>query len=298
MHNILIFKRSHFNKYPFLLLLFIHATLLLYTLYKNNDRKRLFVLLISNIGIAYLFEYFVVNLFSGYQYKPSFFKNKSIDNIVGAILSQAIYVPFTAIYISSFHLSWKAKWLISLYFSLIESLFTRIDIYKQNWWKTRYTFLLLPIYFYISDVWYTALKKGNKHVCLVSEYFLTLVTNVNILFILAVFRKIKFGTGLLFSWGEHFIIGPLYSIVHSLLLVSFIRRNTLNSKLFGLIILLALDLIFIKTKLLQARFPTIIWLIPFHLGMIILSSYYHTIVNQLSASPEKKEQQSQLEISL
>ncbi|RXJ00257.1 hypothetical protein DS745_12035 [Anaerobacillus alkaliphilus] len=201
---------------PYALLLIIHSVLLFYTFYKNKDRKRLFILLVSNIGLAYFFEYFVVNLFNGYSYKPGVFKNNYIDKIMGAILSQAIYVPFTALFITAFRLGWKYKLVTVIYFGVVEAFYVRLGIYTHMWWRTIYTVFLLPIYFFISDKWYEQLKKGNPAIQFFSLYHFIVVTCVNVLFIKAVRNKVKFGRGYFHSWREHFILVPLYSMVIAL----------------------------------------------------------------------------------
>lgn len=84
---------------------------------KRKIKKQLFTLLMSNIGLAYLFEFFVLNLFTAYTYKPGILKNAHLDNIFGAILSQAIFVPFTAVFLTARKVGWIGKLLSGVYFS-------------------------------------------------------------------------------------------------------------------------------------------------------------------------------------
>jgi FlaA1/EpsC-like NDP-sugar epimerase len=144
-------KNSQYNKVPYIILLIIHGLLLFYTFYKNKDRKTLLVLWLSIIGFAHNFDYVVLVLLKGYKYIPKFLKQKDFDNILGAIFSQSIYVPSTALFITSFRLGWKIKVLFGVYFAIIERLFLRLGIYYNNWWSTLYTLFFTPIYFFISD---------------------------------------------------------------------------------------------------------------------------------------------------
>jgi hypothetical protein len=271
-------KRNEYNKYPYLLLLVIHTFLLLFTFYKKRDRKTLFISLCSNISLAYYFDYFVVNLWSGYWYKPDILKKKRLDLIVGAIFSQGIFVPFTALFITAFQLGWKIKLVIGLYFSLIERIFVSMGIYTQCWWKTQYTTILLPIYFWICDKWYHHLKKRSPFILFLSFYHLILITSVNILFVQTVKRKVKFGTGNFHHWREHLIIMPLYSIGISLFTAwssknkqIFTKGNILRSRLL-------FDYILIKLKWLKLPQKNVLGNLPFHLIMTILSDYYKQIV--------------------
>ncbi|SEM12646.1 hypothetical protein SAMN05192533_101114 [Mesobacillus persicus] len=272
-------RPKKYNKYPYLILLFIHTSLLVFSFYKNKDRKRLFLLLSSNIGLAYLFDYFVVNLFKAYSYRPSIFRNKQLDEITGAIFSQAIFVPFTALFITSFHLDWKFKLGASLYFSIIEKLFVKMGVYTHHWWKTSYTTLLIPIYFLISDKWYQYLKQGHPAVLFASKFHLILITCVNLLFVRAVRRKIRFGFGSFHSWREHFIIGPLYSIVLSFFTAKAMKVDKVRSQIGILCFRLVVDFILIKLNWLKLignkkGLPNL----PYHLLMIIASRYYHNLV--------------------
>jgi hypothetical protein len=152
------------NSVPFVVLLIVHVLILAFTFYKKRD-KSYFILLLSNIGFAYLFEYFVLNLFQGYTYKPKILKNRKLDNILGGVFSQAIYIPIIATTITAFRLGWKWKVFFTVYFTLIERLFIYWKIFKKRWWKTFYTFFFLLLFFMGSDI------KKEKSDC-TGDYFI------------------------------------------------------------------------------------------------------------------------------
>src|SRR4051812_37354862 len=81
---VMYMKNPKRNKMPFIILLAFHTSLLGYSFYQSKNKKQLFTLLMSNIGLAYLLEYFVLNLFKAYRYKPRMMKKKYFDNILGA----------------------------------------------------------------------------------------------------------------------------------------------------------------------------------------------------------------------
>ncbi|WP_404328758.1 hypothetical protein [Mesobacillus maritimus] len=271
-------RRKSYNKYPYLILLIIHSSLLIFTFYKNKNRKQLFVALISNIGMAYIFEYFTYNLFKAYRYKPAMLKNKNLDSILGAVFSQAIFIPFTALFITSFHLGWKFKLFASIYFASIEHLFVRLGIYTQYWWKTTYTLVLLPIYFWITSKWDEHLKKRTPAILFVSSFNLIMVTSVNILFLESFMGKLRFGFHR-HTWYEHFILMPLYSII-----VGFFTARTkdvknslfVNVKFLGYRLLL--DWLLVKAKILKFNQKNVLNNLPYHVLMIMLSNYYKNIV--------------------
>lgn len=198
-----------------------------------------------------------------------------MDNIFGAILSQAIFVPFTAIFLTALSLGWKAKWLASLYFALIENLFLRLDVYRHKWWKTVYSFIIFPFYFRLSDYWYLQLQKGNKLTEFFSLFFMTFVTRINILFTQTIKRKVLFGIGMHHSWNEHFIFAPLYSLVQSLLstiLLTF--KNKWPAWIGMLVFSIGFDNILKKVNIVKNGFQKRSVNNAIRVGIILLASLY------------------------
>ncbi|MFP7299424.1 hypothetical protein [Neobacillus niacini] len=248
-------KNPKNNKVPFIILFLIHTILLGSAFYKYKKKKHLFTLLMANIGLAYLLEFFVLNLFKAYKYKPRVLKNNFFDNIFGAILSQAIFVPFTAVFITAFKLGGGWKVLGGVYFTLVEILFLRLKVYKHYWWKTVYTLVLIPIYFYISDLWNFFLSKRNHLIRFISLFLMIMVTEANLLFLFASSRKIRFGFGRYHSWTEHFIVVPIYAISISFFsTLSFLKENNWSAKRRVLVMYIGLDFIFKKLRIAKERF--------------------------------------------
>ncbi|XJZ25650.1 hypothetical protein ACF5W4_09480 [Bacillota bacterium Lsc_1132] len=247
-------KRLNKNSMPFIFLFVFHTALLCYSFYKTRKKKRLLVLLMSNIGLSYIFEYVVLNVLHAYKYKPKVFKLRKLDNIFGAILSQAIFVPFTAIFVTSNQLGWKVKWIFSFYFAAIETLFVKLDVYRHNWWRTIYSFLIFPFYFQLSDSWDHQLQKGQPVVKFLSLNFTTFVFDTNLLFFLTAFRKFQFGRGRFRSWDEHFVIVPLYTFLLSFISTCiFSRQNTWSSWLYMFMISIGFDKVLIKLKIVKSK---------------------------------------------
>jgi hypothetical protein len=264
---------------PFLVLLVIHTVILLYTFGKNKNRKSLFILLLSNIGFAYFFEFFTLNLFHSYEYKPKLYKKKYLDNILGAFLSQGVFVPFTSVFISSFGLGWKIKVMFGIYFAIIERIFIKLGIFKNNWWRTIYTVLLIPIYFKISEVWHKCLKNGNGSILFSSFLLMNWVTGLSILNVLGVAHKVRFGLGKLYMWREHFILSTIYWFVISIIMTFRLYKNTnwqgwFQSFLFMKIV----DWFLIKMGIIKAHFKNLFYMNALQIFMIYLSVIYRDII--------------------
>nr|WP_263326200.1 hypothetical protein [Neobacillus sp. Marseille-Q6967] len=219
------FKKSTL---PFFILFIIHSVLLGVSFYKSHNKKQLFALLMSNIGLAYLFEYFVLNIYHAYTYKPKVIKKSILDNIFGAILSQAIFVPFTAVFLTAGKRGWGAKILGGCYFVLVEIIFLNLGVYKHHWWKTIYTAFLIPLYFKLSDVWNCLLIKNYRFIRFISLFLTIMVTEANLLFVFALFRKLRFGRGRYHSWREHFIFVPLHAITISFISAQLLKKGNDN----------------------------------------------------------------------
>ncbi len=262
---------NKYNRYPFIALFIIHIALVIYAIYKHKDKKTLCILLLTNIGFAYLFEYFILNLFQGYKYTPEVVKNNQMDNIFGAILSQAIYVPFTATFLSSFQMEMKWKMGFTLYFTLIEITFKKLKLFHTRWWKTIYTTMLLPLFFIISDFWFDLLQKKKSWALLISYYCTLLIMVVNFLYALAVTRIIRFGIGFRRTWTEHFKLAPLYAITFSLIAFLSSIKTGLLPKAVAFIVMVMLDVVIYRLGLVKIKFKHYFWNLSTHACILYIS---------------------------
>jgi hypothetical protein len=264
------------KKYPYIIVGMIHVVMLIFTIYKSTDRKKSIVLLLNYAGFAYIFEYIVIALLDGYVYKPRFLKSYHLDSIFGAVWSQLFYVPVTAIFITVFKLRWPVKLLFSLYFTLIEKIFTHLGIFKNNWWRTRYTFIFVLISFYINDKWSELLHKNNPLIMYVSLFNLIQVTWMNVIYLFAVLRKIRYGFPPFLLWKEHFRVAPFFGILISLVSASWIKKGGFISNLKVFIMLSLIDLTLLKKRILKIKSALISLII--YLILIVSSNYYRTLV--------------------
>jgi len=269
-------------KYPFIILGMIHILLLILSMYKSRDRKKHTVLLLNYAGFAYIFEYIVVALLDGYVYKPNFFKNKNLDKIFGSICSQFFYVPVTALFITVYQLGWKIKLLFSLYFVLIEKIFIFLGVFKNKWWRTRYTFFTILLSFFINDKWYNQLNKRNPVILFVSFFHLIQLTWMNTLFVFAVCKKIRLGFSPFLTWKEHFKIAPLVGICISLFSAWKMKERSFVSKCQVLILLFVIDLTLLKKRMLKVKgMPVLLTIYAVVLGT---AEFYRKLIYKSSSN--------------
>jgi hypothetical protein len=267
------------NTLPFFILLVIHTALLIYTFCKNKNRKSLFILLLSNIGFAYFFEFFILNLFHSYEYKPNLFKKRYLDNILGAFLSQGVFVPFTSIFVSSFGFGWKIKAFFGIYFAIVERIFIKMGIFKNNWWRTIYTIFLIPLYFKISEYWYKSLLKGNGNILFTSFLLMTWVSGLSVLNILGVFQKVRFGLGKFYSWREHFIISTLYWFTISIFTTYTIyQKPNWQGKVQSFLFMKVVDWFLIKMGIIKFHLNHLLFINGLQVLMLYLSVIYKNLI--------------------
>ncbi|WP_416150291.1 hypothetical protein ACM26V_04725 [Salipaludibacillus sp. HK11] len=263
------------NSLPFFILTLIHLYLI-FKLFKRKKHKSVWLLLLSNIGFAYVFEYPVLNLFYGYNYNPSIFKNRYVDGIFGAILSQAIFVPISATFLTLNNMKWSWKCSFSLFYFLIENLFIRLEVYRVYWWKPIYTFILLNLYFYISDFFHKALTNKKKWALSIAYYLSINVISVTLMYVSALLRQIKFGE----TWREHFVIAPIYSSVFSYISMKNASKPGILNRSSMLIFALIIDISLACLGVLKINFKRMLGSIPFHIFNIFISRYLYLVIYQ------------------
>lgn len=280
------------NTFPFIILLVIHVVLLIYTVRKKKD-KSLLVLLFSNIGFAYLFEAVVLNFLKGYTYLPKIVKNKVHDNILGAVFSQAIYVPIVATFISAFKLNWKWKLLFSAYFSIIERLFIKWKIFRTKWWKTSYTFVFTFFYFFLSDSWNKLLRGNYFLVRKITEYLSIYSIGSTGLFFLAIFKNFKLGRGRIHTWKEHYTMIPFYASSFALIQIGLNQLKSRRAKFLLLISINGIDYLLERLKLLNNN-KSSKYLILHHLLGYFISKKVLKFVRTTMKSEERIKEQTSL----
>ncbi|MCP8967222.1 hypothetical protein [Ectobacillus ponti] len=248
--------RNRFNKNnaPFLLLMLIHLLLLGRVWHKEPDKKQLFVSLMSNIGFAYIFEYVVLVLGKAYKYKPKLSRRRYIDNVVGAVFSQSIFIPIAALALAKANSGWKGRIGTAAAFTMIEYLFRKWKVYKTYWWSPLYTLFLLPFYFKWSQFWDRELQKRQPAVLFLSLYFCIWVTGMNTLYVQAMTRSYKFGIGSKHTWREHFTVAPLFSAFLALMAAAQIHLFPRAGVISACITAVATDVLLMRTGIIHSKY--------------------------------------------
>ncbi|OIJ12615.1 hypothetical protein BKP35_10530 [Anaerobacillus arseniciselenatis] len=168
------------------------------------------------------------------------------------MFSQAIFVPSVGIFLSAFQLSWKFKLLFTTYFVIIERTFLKLKIYNNKWWKTTYTAIFMFIGFFISDICYKEIKKGNKLMLKVTLYNTFHVLYMSVFFILSLFKKFRYEPVVLTKnpWYYHYTFVKLYLVFETCITVYFFEMSK-KAKILPMFIIVLIDNIFINLKVLK-----------------------------------------------
>ncbi|MBO1512847.1 hypothetical protein [Metabacillus bambusae] len=219
---------------------------------------------------------------------PKILKNRQLDNILGAVFSQAIYIPIIGTTITAFRLGWKWKLFFTIYFTLIERLFIYWKIFKKRWWETYYTFFFLFLFFNVSDFCYRLLKRKNPIAQGITSYLSVTSISVNVLFILSIFsRRFKSGFGVIHTWKEHFIIIPCYSFIISAILLTTYKIRFKYSLLLRIFFVAILDYLLYRFKVFKNK-QTVFLLYPLHFFMFFISNRLFDMIYNLDAADSEK----------
>lgn len=224
------------------------------TLWKKRDSK-LFALYFFAAGVTYLLEYITLVLLEGYVYYPRILKEQYLDNVLGAVVSDAFTIPMIATFIAGFEVNLKKIILISSVITIIEVIFVRVNIYQHMWWTYYYTFLGAVIFYYVSRKWYSILHgRINKAVRFLTLYFSSLFIQTSTVFLLASIFKLYFYNVNWFNnpFRSHIAFATLYIMLISLVFTAIV---VLHLKWYwacpGILLATLTDFILLNMKILE-----------------------------------------------
>ncbi|WP_332631321.1 hypothetical protein [Halalkalibacter flavus] len=265
-------KRDAKTKSYYIGLIIIHILLLSMTLTKKKDRKTIFLTLLSIVGFAFHFEY-PLYILKAYRYRTGILNTKEKDNSFGSVLSQALFVPSVAIFISAFQLGWKVKILFTFYFVFIERLFIKVKIFKNNWWHTSFTAFAICTFFFVSDVCYKGIKKSNKLFSNLTLYHSIHLTYMSLLFSASLFGMFRFTptSNTTQPWYEHYSFTKVYLVIETVISTFILERKKKWLKVLPLFIIVIVDRFLLKMDRLKVKGSYWLGLFPIRMIAHLLS---------------------------
>jgi hypothetical protein len=240
------------NFFWFLLLIIFSVLLFTYTIWNKRNPKIIIIYLVM-IGLAFIFEYVILVIFDAYVYSPNIIKDDYFDNMLGAIISQALIIPTFIVFFSAFRFKYRYIFLFVLMFAGIEEFFLWLDIYKHNWWRTPFTSIILIFTFILCDVWfsftkYTSSLKTKK----INLFFSILsVNNLFIFFMVLLFETYLYQLGWFENTSRDHITGNgIYLFFLSVFMTYVILNYSIYSVTFFLLCEYITELILIDMDIL------------------------------------------------
>ncbi|WP_028608575.1 hypothetical protein [Paenibacillus harenae] len=164
------FFSLNFNSLWYLGLGTLSTLLLFFVLFKTKNYRSL-LLFLGMVGAGYTIEYFIFVLLESYAFYPKIISRDAYyDSTMGALASNLLTLPATAALIAVFRLNWIWIVIFTGIIVGIEWWFTKLGIYRHNWWRFEYTAIGLPIYYSFAKALFARLMHPLKGI----PYFLTL----------------------------------------------------------------------------------------------------------------------------
>lgn len=156
-----------FNSWWYLGLIVLSLIIQIF-IYIKVRRIRFMLFHFAMMAVGYTVDMIIYIFGNGYMFYPKIIDNNAFyDGNVGGIISDVFIVPSLAGLISVFNLNWLWMCFFAAFLYLVEWLFTELNIYVQNWWKTWYTtFGLIFVYFPLGKYLYKKISKplqGTMH---------------------------------------------------------------------------------------------------------------------------------------
>lgn len=146
----------HPNTYWYLGLAVPSLALVLFLCLTGNRLRRFFLYTVF-LGFGFLAEAIIYAFLGSYQYFPKLLKEPFFDSNLGAISSNQLALPGTAVLISVYQVGWKGILFASGVFVGIEWFFVKLGIYVHYWWRLSYTAIILPFYYALAKDLYRRL---------------------------------------------------------------------------------------------------------------------------------------------
>jgi hypothetical protein len=199
--------------------LVIFSVLLIFLSFKKNLREAL-PLYFFVMGLSFILEYAVFILGRAYTYRPNVFEERWFDEVFGASISQAFFIPAVLTAVSIFRLGflWRLTVIAGIY--IIEVFFLKAGVYDQHWWKTWYTSLILFAAMFIINSWRDLLKSPSPFVKFVTVYMaITTVIQAAAFYTVILFRLHTYHAGFFQSHDrEQLAVSTFIWLIYSLFL--------------------------------------------------------------------------------
>lgn len=165
------------NTIWYCLLAFVTSLVAVYVFVKSANKKFLLGFGFAVLGLTFIFETGLLTLFNSYKYNPKISSDPFLDSIIGNYFSQ-FSLTITGLLFLIFKPAKIWYLLIATLYFVIEEVFLKLGIYEHLWYRTWYTFVLVLLLLWITNIWYRYLICFPKKFV----YYLTLFLGASAIF--------------------------------------------------------------------------------------------------------------------
>ncbi|MCI3920876.1 hypothetical protein MO973_11590 [Paenibacillus sp. TRM 82003] len=217
-----------------------------------------FLLMLSLSGMIYVFEFVIFVLWNSYEYHPNVLKIDYFDNVLGAVISNALAVPAVATFISLYLVRWPWITAAAVGFGAIDLLFFQLGIYEHHWWRSYYTTAALLLFFPFVQFWNKRLlheKRWAQGTTLLMFAWSWIGTATYILQIIQIHQiRIDYFDNV---FRDEIFTGAIYSMLKALLVTGFIFfGGAWRSWIGALLGLIAMDTALMSAEIIRMNVPT------------------------------------------
>lgn len=145
--------------------------ILIFTMYKKRNFVDLYPFFSFAAIVGAHGEFIILFLFQSYSYKPGVFTDPWAEQMLGHYLPNVgLWAP-TAVMVAAFSL--RSIWilLISIAYMTIETIFLKLGLYEQHWWRTYLTGIAVIVFHILSKIWYKELFiRQNRFIRYITLY--------------------------------------------------------------------------------------------------------------------------------
>jgi hypothetical protein len=152
---------SHTIWYLLLAAVSIFVTVVIFI--RSDNRKYAIGFGLAVMGLTFFSETGLLTLSNAYRYMPKLSGDPFLDSIIGNYFSQ-FSITMSALLISTLQPPKIWYFIIAAAYCLVEILFIRLGIYQHHWYRTWYTFVLVLLLLWISQIWYRYMMHCPKTV--------------------------------------------------------------------------------------------------------------------------------------
>lgn len=137
----------------------VSAAYNIYSKRKIYKVSTLLVFYLATAGFAWICEFLVLGLFSSYSYRTGLIADPWAQNLLGHLILNTTLYPSAAIVVVTHSLWYVWIAIYATFFTIVEYLFIKLNLYEHQWWKNYMTTISTVIILLVDYKWFTKMNQ-------------------------------------------------------------------------------------------------------------------------------------------